>query len=1334
MASLFISHNSADNEIAARLSRWLEREGYGAVFLDFDPERGIQPGIDWERELYAQLRAADAVVFLNSPAAVASRWCFAELALARSIGRTIIPVLVADGPLHPLLGPTQSLDLSSETDLAYDRLRRALRTHALDPDWSTGWDRTRAPYPGLEAFAPEDAAVFFGRDTEINDLVRRLQPTLQRGAHRLIAVVGPSGSGKSSLVRAGVVSRLRRRGGWIVPAPMRPGEGPVRNLARVLASEVGRQATIDSIEKRLEASTSGLLDIFREVCQPMGGDNPSLLLVIDQAEELATLTKPDARSSFLDLLRQALVVEVPLWVVATVRSEFLDAVLADADLAGVFNEPYLLGPLTRDRLFEVVQRPALRAGVDMDAALVARIVDDTQGGDALPLLAYTLRRLWERCIPDRPGGPIAMSDYDAVGGVVGALKQQADEIMDELRRRGQGDLVLSTLTRLVTLDARGEPTRQRVPREAFGDVDEIVPAFVEARLLTTSREPGGPATVEVAHEALLRHWPPLREAIEEARTDMKTRSQLEQLALDWEQSAQRNDYLLRGIRLHEALDWADRHEQELKSLPHVRAYLDAGRRRLQPAPAPEPAHYDELAVRLLQGRMVALMLGPRVNDVDGGPMRDGASRLAPASDELAVELARRYGLDPERLDLPDVAQEVSTREGKRELERELGVLLSEPCQPGPVQRFLAALPKLLAEREVDRRFQTIITFNFDATLEQAFAEASEPYDLLTYVTGEADRPALVHYPWSAEPEIIGDPGRYLRLPIDDLGMPLRTVIVKPLGGVRADRSDNRRDRFIVTSDEVDEHLTARGISELLPVQLVAVLRDSDLLFIGHRPRDRSVHFMMRGLRTRGNLAWVVDRNADVEDKRTWGSQHVAAYAVDPGDYVAALGRRLAQHGVERPEGSTTMPVPLSPVPFDDHTAPTSPFLGLDAYGEQQQDWFFGREQERASLLATLRAQPLTVLYGPSGVGKTSLLRAGVITRLREIAERRVAENRPAAAVPVWFSEWGAHPLEALIARIGEAIVPAELPAANHHTSLSDAINAAAAASDARLHIMLDQFEEYVMLHRIPEYERFAAELARCVNDREMPAHILIAIREDAFPALGEIFRGQISNIYLNTVALDHLDREAARRAITGPLEHYNVGAPPDEQMMIEPGLIDTLLDETFAFGGIGGNDEPRVAASLLQLMLQAAWEEARVRRSAVLTLEIIHSLGLRAVALLETQLEHALGTFSADDRDVALAVLGGLITPTGMKIAQTLPDLSTAVEYSEATVGAVLEQLSRERLVRPLAAGPGESQPRYEIYHGVLLPVIQRAIESAKDVRPTERRPRRRWWTTGRVP
>src|SRR5687768_17186441 len=201
MAAVFVSHSSRDRAATEWVVARLRAAGFAALFVDFDPEQGIPAGRNWERELYAQLRRTDAVVFLASEASVASRWCSIEIGLARSLGRPVFPVRLQPGVALPLLADVQWTDLDDtaveDAEAGLTRLLAGLRMAGLDPADSFAWDPTRSPYPGLVPFAPEDAAVFFGRQPETHRLVELLTSTLQHGPGRLVAVVGPSEIGRA---------------------------------------------------------------------------------------------------------------------------------------------------------------------------------------------------------------------------------------------------------------------------------------------------------------------------------------------------------------------------------------------------------------------------------------------------------------------------------------------------------------------------------------------------------------------------------------------------------------------------------------------------------------------------------------------------------------------------------------------------------------------------------------------------------------------------------------------------------------------------------------------------------------------------------------------------------------------------------------------------------------------------------------------------------------------------------------------------------------------------------------------------------------------------------
>ena len=633
MGLLFISHSSADNDAALAFGARLRACGFEALFLDFDPEHGIPAGRNWEEELYVQLRRADAVVFLASPDSVASNWCAVEVSLSRSVGKPVFPIKIRNTPQLPILADTQWIDLTGDGDAAIEQLVRALRLAGLDPSDSFAWDGTRSPYPGLQAFAPEDAPVFFGRRTEVGRVLELLHPTLERGSGRFVAVVGPSGSGKSSLVNAGVLPRLaREQRQWTILPGIVPGTRPTAHLARSLGvafADSGEERGHAELVQTLTEDPDALVTLAHELCDLR--DTDALLLVLDQAEELITRAGPAERASFFDLVDGSLHDGSPLWVLATVRSEFLSGSSGDRKVAEIIDDSLVIEPLSRGRMAEVIELPAQRGGIQFSAGLAQRMIEDTVGGDALPLLAYTLLQLYER----KPsGGRISDEDYDAVGGVIGALQKRADRVMDDLERRGRRELALPVLLKLATIERDGESTRRRVRRATLTETENgIIDAFLAARLLTADGD-GGEATVEVAHEALLRQWRPLRDALEVSRQSIRMRTEVERLAEDWERANRADSYLLRGERLQAVIDWID--DPAADADAPEREFINASRafaaRELQQARA-EIRRLRRFRIGL--SCAVALLILATLMSVIALAQRNNALREAQANERVA---------------------------------------------------------------------------------------------------------------------------------------------------------------------------------------------------------------------------------------------------------------------------------------------------------------------------------------------------------------------------------------------------------------------------------------------------------------------------------------------------------------------------------------------------------------------------------------------------------------------------------------------------------------------------------------------------------------------------
>jgi WD40 repeat protein len=394
-----------------------------------------------------------------------------------------------------------------------------------------GWPDGRNPFPGLQAFDLESRRVFFGRDQEVRELAARLRSPAPTG---LIVVVGPSGSGKSSLVRGGLVPAMSEEDGWLVLPPVIPGADPVRALARELAAcgvRFGLPWTQTRILGRFE-DPGGLAPAAAEllVAASRRQRRHRLLIVVDQIEEAITLSDEPSQARFAELLSRAQADGTLVSIVATIRPEFLTRLQSSPLGAGA--ELFGLRPVDRARLARLITEPARVAGISIDRGLVERIVADTASGEALPLLAFTMHQLAEGV--DR-GGTLSSDRYDQLGGVNGALARQADAAEARAREnsgRTSRD-VISSLLQLVTVDDYGNPTRRRQPLAALEPtVRRELDAFVDTRLVTTD-DTGEGATIGVTHEAFLSAWAPLRDAIAETSAALRMRRDVEYIAKEW---------------------------------------------------------------------------------------------------------------------------------------------------------------------------------------------------------------------------------------------------------------------------------------------------------------------------------------------------------------------------------------------------------------------------------------------------------------------------------------------------------------------------------------------------------------------------------------------------------------------------------------------------------------------------------------------------------------------------------------------------------------------------------------------------------------------------------
>jgi hypothetical protein len=426
-------------------------------------------------------------------------------------------------------------------------------------------ERLECPYPGLVAFGREEAGQFFGRDRESDEISRRVRQ------HNFLLVIGPSGSGKSSLLSAGVLPRLMATDPdrWLVRA-LRPDAQAWQSLTSMLGGG-WLTASEDQLSERLDTILHAASGAQR------------LLVFLDQAEAIFLLP-PEERDSFLTLLDRIRRVDRCVVVLAT-RADFFSDLMSSVLWPISGGERVEIAPLRGDALREAITRPAADVGVHLEPVLAERLLHDAgEEPGALPLVQETMRLLWER----RTRRLLTVSAYEDLGGqgrsgLAAALATRANATIAALSP-AQQIIARRIFVRLVQLGEGRQDTRRQqavgalqAPGDAPALFDSTLRHLTDRRLVTVSRADGQEPAVDLGHEAMIAHWPTLRDWIEESRTSEIARRRIERDADDWQRNGRDRGELYRRRKLADALELTAKHEYELSQ--NAVRFLAAGRRR-----------------------------------------------------------------------------------------------------------------------------------------------------------------------------------------------------------------------------------------------------------------------------------------------------------------------------------------------------------------------------------------------------------------------------------------------------------------------------------------------------------------------------------------------------------------------------------------------------------------------------------------------------------------------------------------------------------------------------------------------------------------------------------
>ena len=588
MARIFISHSSRDAKQAEDLKAWLNSIGFEQTFLDFDKHAGIPPGADWERTLYREIERSQAVILILTKNWFNSKWCFAEFTQTRALGKAIFALVESPtGKTTIVSSDIQHLNLIKDRQAGLDSLARELTQVALNAQGGFHWDTVRSPYPGLLSFEGADAAIFFGRDDDVLRAIERINARRVNAGAKLVVILGGSGSGKSSLLKAGILPRIARdRANFLVGPPFRPGSDPIGNLLSALhgidltltradldaiveagtptTADIGEDAERSARARRAEQAEKAraLINRLRVVAK---APQATLIIAVDQAEESFTSRDSGARARFFDLLSAMLSGDNPALAVWTLRSDHLPDLQA-AEHLRVKVEEFSLKPMPIERLGLIVKGPAEIGGLAIEESLVSALMRDAKTQDALPLVAFVLRRLYDsrrgdvltqRHYEDMRDGklsPLEVAVRDAANEAM-ARENPSSEILDALRE--------AFVPALVRVNDEGGFVRQSARLTSLpASAHQMLQQLANVRLLAIDN-----GIVEVAHEALFRVWPLLAQWLEEEREFLVGKSRIEKSREDYAKLApeDRAKGLLSGILLERAKNWLINHPGRFSS-------------------------------------------------------------------------------------------------------------------------------------------------------------------------------------------------------------------------------------------------------------------------------------------------------------------------------------------------------------------------------------------------------------------------------------------------------------------------------------------------------------------------------------------------------------------------------------------------------------------------------------------------------------------------------------------------------------------------------------------------------------------------------------------------
>ncbi|MCH9661300.1 MAG: SUMF1/EgtB/PvdO family nonheme iron enzyme [Bacteroidetes bacterium] len=529
MASIFISYSHRDANICQLVAGALKNRGYKIIVMGH-PEYGLCIGENWESSLYAHLKNCVAVIAICSVNMVESKWCFAEITHAKALGKPIFPLKIDNCGEHPLLLHLQHA--------VYDNIEIASKALDASIKNTLGWRDTlkinpnHVPFPGLLYFDESDAPFFFGRDKEVRQVIEKLRIIWEFKETQSLILVGSSGSGKSSLLRAGLLPSLRNMTDFWIPARATLcDEFAFDNL---LSSFTALRKEQFRIPMDFQSRSEAINALIKEILDHADNPRTKIIIALDQLENLITDKKTLNSESFLSII-SIILKTFPrnLFLIGTLRSDYYADWNSKGLPAEIPTEILDISPMNPDQFSDVIFGPARLVDLEIDPLLTSTLISDTKSEDALPLLAFVLRELWEG--EGKRTGKLTKQFYmEEFGGLARSVECRADAIVDtKVLSKPELEALRLSLLMLVREESEGKFVHTSVPWCAFPETSHrLLTMLIDARLLV-SKVKDQEHYVGIVHEALYRQWSTFLEWLSSYGNDVRLVRQMESLAKSW---------------------------------------------------------------------------------------------------------------------------------------------------------------------------------------------------------------------------------------------------------------------------------------------------------------------------------------------------------------------------------------------------------------------------------------------------------------------------------------------------------------------------------------------------------------------------------------------------------------------------------------------------------------------------------------------------------------------------------------------------------------------------------------------------------------------------------